>query len=221
MQSTDDTRAENFLINQDTNSKINEYSLPNKDEEIGDKGAKVIGYGGKSIKIVMIGAGGVGKTCFIEQLVNSTFIDIYNPTLEESYRKDMIIDDSNVILNIYDTSGMEDFSAVRDQYIRIGEGFLVFYSVTTEASFQVIKNLHETIINITDDDKIPVLIVGNKSDLEDRDVQYESGLSLAKEFGWGFIEASAKTKTNVVEAFETIVRDIYRYRWEQSQKIPK
>jgi len=168
---------------------------------------------GKSYKIVVIGAGGVGKSCFTIQLISGTFVETYDPTLEDSYRKQMTIDNEEAILNIYDTAGQEDFSAVRDQYIRIGEGFVCMYSVTTDASFQEVRNLREKLLNITDDENIPCVLVGNKCDLnEDREVQYATGLALANEFNWKFLEASAKTKTNVVEAFEEIVKSIRVYR---------
>jgi len=168
---------------------------------------------GKSYKIVVIGAGGVGKSCFTIQLISGTFVETYDPTLEDSYRKQMTIDNEEAILNIYDTAGQEDFSAVRDQYIRIGEGFVCMYSVTTDASFQEVRNLREKLLNITDDEHIPCVLVGNKCDLnEDREVQTATGQALANEFGWKFLEASAKTKLNVVEAFEEIVKSIRAYR---------
>jgi len=132
----------------------------------------------------------------------------------------MTVDNEEAILNIYDTAGQEDFSAVRDQYIRIGEGFVCMYSVTTDASFQEVRNLREKLLNITDDDKIPCVLVGNKCDLtEDREVPTQTGQALATEFHWNFLEASAKTKTNVVETFEAIVKSIRDYR--AGSNVPK
>jgi len=125
----------------------------------------------------------------------------------------MTIDGEESILNIYDTAGQEDFSAVRDQYIRIGEGFICMYSITTEASFQEVTNLRDKLCNITEEEDHPVVLVGNKADLEeDREVATKDGQDLANSFGWKFMEASAKTKTNVVEAFEEIVKSIRAYR---------
>jgi len=167
----------------------------------------------KSYKIVVIGAGGVGKSCFTIQLISGTFVETYDPTLEDSYRKQMTVDGEEAILNIYDTAGQEDFSAVRDQYIRIGEGFICMYSITTEASFQEVTNLRDKLCNITEEDEHPVVLVGNKSDLdEDREVSKEEAQELAAQFKWKFMEASAKTKTNVVEAFEEIVKSIRNHR---------
>eukprot|EP01125_Pyxidicula_operculata_P012590 TRINITY_DN413_c0_g1_i1.p1 TRINITY_DN413_c0_g1~~TRINITY_DN413_c0_g1_i1.p1 ORF type:complete len:155 (-),score=40.22 TRINITY_DN413_c0_g1_i1:51-515(-) len=133
----------------------------------------------------------------------------------------MTVDGEEAILNIYDTAGQEDFSAVRDQYIRIGEGFICMYSITTEASFQEVSNLRDKLCNITEEDNHPVVLVGNKSDLEeDREVSTEDGQELANSFGWRFMEASAKTKTNVVEAFEEIVKSIRAHRSGQKPDEP-
>jgi len=166
-----------------------------------------------SYKIVVIGPGGVGKSCFTIQLISGTFVESYDPTLEDSYRKRMTIDGWEAVLNIYDTAGQEDFSAVRDTYIQIGEGFLCMYSITSTSSFQEVKHLRERIITITDKDNIPVVLIGNKADLpEDREVPTATAEALAREFGWGFMEGSAKTKTNVVEAFEEVTRRIRKYK---------
>ena len=167
----------------------------------------------KSYKVVVIGSGGVGKSCFTIQLISGTFVETYDPTLEDSYRKQMTVDDEEAILNIYDTAGQEDFSAVRDQYIRIGEGFICMYSITNEASFKEVSNLRDKICNITEQEDHPVVLVGNKCDLEgDRQVKKDAGEALAKQFGWKFLEGSAKAKINVSETFVEIVRLIRQHR---------
>eukprot|EP01128_Nolandella_sp_AFSM9_P010237 TRINITY_DN7045_c0_g1_i1.p1 TRINITY_DN7045_c0_g1~~TRINITY_DN7045_c0_g1_i1.p1 ORF type:complete len:201 (+),score=56.42 TRINITY_DN7045_c0_g1_i1:209-811(+) len=167
----------------------------------------------KSYKIVVIGTGGVGKSCFTIQLISGTFVETYDPTLEDSYRKQMTVDDEEAILNIYDTAGQEDFSAVRDQYIRIGEAFVCMYSITNEPSFKEVSSLRDKICNITEEEDHPVVLVGNKSDLEDdRQVSKEQGEGLAEQFGWKFLEASAKAKINVTETFVEVVRLIRLHR---------
>jgi len=171
----------------------------------------------KSYKIVVIGAGGVGKSCFTIQLISGTFVETYDPTLEDSYRKQMTVDDEEAVLNIYDTAGQEDFSAVRDQYIRIGEGFICMYSITNDASFQEVTTLRDKLVDITEEEDHPVVLVGNKCDLEDdRQVQKTQAQSLSDKYKWTFIEASAKNKINVTETFQEIVRCIRKYRTQAS-----
>lgn len=70
---------------------------------------------------------------------------------------------SSLTCKIYDTAGQEDFSAVRDQYIRIGEGFICMYSITNDASFQEMSGLREKLSDITEDENHPVVLVGKFS----------------------------------------------------------
>ncbi|XP_049851915.1 ras-like protein rasS [Schistocerca gregaria] len=164
-------------------------------------------------KLVLVGVGGVGKSCLTIQYISSKFVDDYDPTLEDSYRKQVTIQNEECILDIFDTAGQEDFSAVRDQYMRTGDGFLCVYTITLKSSFQETVSLHDHILRVKDSEEVPFVLIGNKCDLEeDRDVSYKEGQQLSKELKCPFLEASAKTRYNVVEAFETLVYEIKRFR---------
>jgi len=164
-------------------------------------------------KLVLVGVGGVGKSCLTIQYISNKFVDDYDPTLEDSYRKQVTIDSEECILDIFDTAGQEDFSAVRDQYMRTGDGFLCVYSITLQASFDEAVSLHDHILRVKDSDSVPFVLVGNKCDLEeDREIPFDKGQNLSKDLKCPFLEASAKTRFNVVEAFETLVREIKRFR---------
>ena len=117
-------------------------------------------------KVVVVGGGGVGKSCLTIQLVNNHFINVYDPTIEDSYRKQVSIDDETCLLDILDTAGQEEYSAMRDQYMRNGQGFLCVYSITSRGSFKEVAAFREQIRRVKDSDQGPILIVGNKSDLE-------------------------------------------------------
>merc|ERR1712137_1153044 len=69
-------------------------------------------------KLVIVGGGGVGKSALTIQLIQNHFIDEYDPTIEDSYRKQVTIDDETCLLDILDTAGQEEYSAMRDQYMR-------------------------------------------------------------------------------------------------------
>eukprot|EP00020_Sapocribrum_chincoteaguense_P002621 CAMPEP_0170746194 /NCGR_PEP_ID=MMETSP0437-20130122/8683_1 /TAXON_ID=0 /ORGANISM="Sexangularia sp." /LENGTH=218 /DNA_ID=CAMNT_0011084937 /DNA_START=64 /DNA_END=717 /DNA_ORIENTATION=+ len=126
-----------------------------------------------------------------------------------SYRKQVTIDEETCLLDILDTAGQEEYSAMRDQYMRTGQGFLCVYSITSRASFDEIRSFREQILRVKDADKSPMVLVGNKSDLEqERQVTTGEGGDLAKEFGIPFLESSAKTRVNVEEAFFQLVREI-------------
>lgn len=163
----------------------------------------------KEYKLVVVGGGGVGKSALTIQLVQSHFVDEYDPTIEDSYRKPCTIDEEQVLLDVLDTAGQEEYSAMREQYMRTGEGFLLVYSINLRDSLEELQQFYEQIQRVKDLDHVPVLVVGNKCDLEiERQVSYEEGLELAKQFGCAFLETSAKQRINVEEAFYGLVRSI-------------
>ncbi|XP_023371233.1 GTPase NRas isoform X2 [Otolemur garnettii] len=86
-------------------------------------------------KLVVVGAGGVGKSALTIQLIQNHFVDEYDPTIEDSYRKQVVIDGETCLLDILDTAGQEEYSAMRDQYMRTGEGFLCVFAINNSKSF--------------------------------------------------------------------------------------
>eukprot|EP00027_Filamoeba_sp_ATCC50430_P011101 CAMPEP_0168551346 /NCGR_PEP_ID=MMETSP0413-20121227/6123_1 /TAXON_ID=136452 /ORGANISM="Filamoeba nolandi, Strain NC-AS-23-1" /LENGTH=153 /DNA_ID=CAMNT_0008581865 /DNA_START=131 /DNA_END=592 /DNA_ORIENTATION=+ len=147
-------------------------------------------------KLVIVGGGGVGKSALTIQLIQNHFIDEYDPTIEDSYRKQVTIDDETCLLDILDTAGQEEYSAMRDQYMRTGQGFILVYAITSRSSFDEIVSFKEQILRVKDKDKVPMVLVGNKSDLEsERQVTTGEGQELAKSFFCPFFESSAKDKS--------------------------
>eukprot|EP01125_Pyxidicula_operculata_P017592 TRINITY_DN616_c0_g1_i1.p1 TRINITY_DN616_c0_g1~~TRINITY_DN616_c0_g1_i1.p1 ORF type:complete len:195 (-),score=43.18 TRINITY_DN616_c0_g1_i1:89-673(-) len=164
-------------------------------------------------QLVLVGIGGVGKSCLCIQFISGKFVDDYDPTLEDSYRKQVTVDDEVCILDIFDTAGQEVFSAVRDQYMRSGDGFLIVYSITVQESFDQAIELHQHILQVKDTDEVSVVLVGNKCDMSDsREVPVEKGKDLAAELNCPFFETSAKTNVNVKEIFESLVKEINNRR---------
>ncbi|KTW27121.1 Ras-like protein [Pneumocystis jirovecii RU7] len=173
----------------------------------------------REYKIVVVGGGGVGKSALTIQLIQSHFVDEYDPTIEDSYRKQCVIDDEIALLDILDTAGQEEYSAMREQYMRTGEGFLLVYSICNRNSFEEIITFQQQILRVKDKDNFPMIIVANKCDLEnERHVSQYEGRELAKYFRCRFIETSAKQGINVEEAFYTLVREIRKYNKDNSSK---
>ncbi|KAL8831164.1 MAG: hypothetical protein Q9170_005424 [Blastenia crenularia] len=188
----------------------------------------------REYKLVVVGGGGVGKSCLTIQLIQSHFVDEYDPTIEDSYRKQCVIDEEVALLDVLDTAGQEEYSAMREQYMRTGEGFLLVYSITSRQSFEEILTFQQQILRVKDKDYFPIIIVGNKCDLDaERQVSRKGklplrpvsgnhnpnhlqGEDLARSFGCAFIETSAKSRINVENAFYNIVREIRRYNKEMS-----
>ena len=172
-------------------------------------------------KIVVVGGGGVGKSALTIQLIQNHFLEEYDPTIEDSYRKQVTIDGETSLLDILDTAGQEEYSAMRDQYMRTGQGFLMVYAITSRASFDEVKTYHEQILRVKDADRVPVAIAGNKCDLaSERAVATEEGEQLAKTWGAPFLETSAKTRVNVEECFFALVREIRKEK-QQTAAPPK
>ncbi|KAJ3197228.1 Ras GTPase ras2 [Irineochytrium annulatum] len=154
----------------------------------------------KTIIVVDQGDGGVGKTALTIQLCLNHFVETYDPTIEDSYRKQVQIDDETCILEVLDTAGQEEYTA--DQWIRDGEGFLLAYSITSRSTFERIERFKDQIERVKDTDgthgTLPIVLVGNKCDkVGEREVSREEGSYLARKLSCDFLETSAKTCVNV------------------------
>eukprot|EP00008_Paramoeba_atlantica_P012531 CAMPEP_0201484482 /NCGR_PEP_ID=MMETSP0151_2-20130828/8668_1 /ASSEMBLY_ACC=CAM_ASM_000257 /TAXON_ID=200890 /ORGANISM="Paramoeba atlantica, Strain 621/1 / CCAP 1560/9" /LENGTH=193 /DNA_ID=CAMNT_0047868173 /DNA_START=14 /DNA_END=595 /DNA_ORIENTATION=+ len=175
-----------------------------------------------SMKIILFGTGSVGKSALTVQYVQGIFVSKYDPTIEDSYRKVAEIDGKTYQLEIMDTAGTETFTAMRDLYMKGGDGFVLVYSITSSNSLSEVSDIHDQIVRVKDDDSanIPCVLVGNKCDLIDqRSVPTDQGLEVSKGWGAGFVEASAKTRQNVDTIFEEAVRRIERSREKSNEVI--
>jgi len=184
-------------------------------------------------RLVVMGGGGVGKSAFIIQVGNRCchhssrlvsltdncirvplqfiqhhFVDEYDPTIEDSYRSMRCVDDGVCLFDVLDTAGQEEYSAMREQYMRDGAGFLIVYSVTSRSSFREVQEFHRQVRRVKNSDWEPICLVGNKADLEhERRVSTSEGLELALSLGVDhFMEYSAKINFNVEKAFFDVVR---------------
>ena len=179
-------------------------------------------------KIVALGGGGVGKSALTLQFIAAQFIDnneyeLYDPTIEDSYRKQVTVDFETCILDILDTAGQGEYSKMRDGYVRGAQGFLMIYSITSRSSFiNELNGLRSLILRVKDTDSFPMVLVGNKCDLdEERQVETMEGENLAKEWNCPFFESSARHIINVDEIFFELVRQIRRAHIDYTQKRQK
>merc|ERR1711936_803545 len=167
----------------------------------------------QAYKIVVVGGGGVGKSAITIQFIQSYFVTDYDPTIEDSYTKQCVIDNKVAKLDILDTAGQEEFSAMREQYMRSGEGFLLVFSVTDRTSFEEVSRFHKQILRAKDRDEFPIMLVGNKADLQQqRVISNEEAHGLARQLKVPYIECSAKVRMNVDQAFYELVRLVRRFQ---------
>lgn len=177
----------------------------------------------REYKIVVLGSGGVGKSALTVQFVQGIFVEKYDPTIEDSYRKQVEVDEQQCMLEILDTAGTEQFTAMRDLYMKNGQGFVLVYSITAQSTFNDLRDLRDQILRVKDTDDVPMILVGNKCDLEtERVVGKDQGANLARGFNnCAFLETSAKAKTHVNDIFYDLVRQINRKNPDKKPKPPK
>lgn len=163
-----------------------------------------------SIKIIVMGVGGVGKSAITNRFVIGRWVEKYDPTVEESYQTTIDIDGKALQVEILDTAGQDEYTPLRETFMHTGDGFLLVYSIVDDQTLEELRSIREQILRVHKDRKVPMVVVGNKSDMakKDRAVSKEEGKALADEFNAGFLEVSAKENTKVKDAFDTLVRKI-------------
>jgi len=163
-------------------------------------------------KIVVLGGGGVGKSALTIRLVTDNFLDEYDPTIEDSYRKQVEIDGSTALLDILDTAGQEEFASMQDQWMREGKGFLLVYNICEASTFDELSLLRDKILRAKDVSQVPLVLAGNKVDLRNpadgSQVTKQQGVELAQKWGAPFFETSAKEKIKNEDCFFEVVREI-------------
>jgi len=163
-----------------------------------------------SIKIIVMGVGGVGKSAITNRFVIGRWIERYDPTVEESYQTTIDVDGRALQVEILDTAGQDEYTPLRETFMHTGDGFLLVYSITDDQTFEELRGIRDQILRVHPNKKVPILLVGNKSDLakKDRAVTKEEGGALAKEFSADLMEVSAKENFKVKDAFESLIRTV-------------
>ncbi|EGD81385.1 hypothetical protein PTSG_02104 [Salpingoeca rosetta] len=164
------------------------------------------------MKIVLIGSGGVGKSCIALRYLKDRFVEEYDPTIEESYSTTIELDGHTVPLELVDTAGQEEFKSFRDATLDFGEAFIIVFSITDDASYKEATKLVTKVEKLfMDEDVTPILLVGNKCDLKDRrKVEEAVARGFCEQHNITYMETSAKESTNVRDAFAHIIRLLRR-----------
>ena len=160
-------------------------------------------------KLVVVGGVAVGKSALTLLLVqDNCYWGDCDPNIEDSFRKQVRIDDETCLLEIYDTTGT-GYSGARLSFMREAHGVLCVYSITSRSSFDAITSFRDNVLRVKNEDHVPMILVGTKCDLEDkRQVSVAEAQELATSFGCPFFETSAKARINVDGAFYQLVREI-------------
>ena len=146
-------------------------------------------------KIIFVGDSGVGKTTLINRINNEEFKDLNESSVGiDYYSKNIKFGGEELTLQIWDTAGQEKYRGLIPTYARNAVLAFIIYDISSKKSFE---NLTEWINYLNSIEKMPMIICGNKIDLDDRQVTKEEGEEFAKKNNLVFFEVSAKTNKNM------------------------
>ena len=162
-------------------------------------------------QLLIIGDSTVGKTSILSRFANGIFNSNYLATVGlDSFTKDEIIDDKTVRIKIWDTAGQERYKSLTKGFFRNAEGVMLVYDVTNSETYENLKFWLQSIKNNTSPDmgEIPIILIGNKIDCEDREVKLEEAENFWKEQGYPYFETSAKTGENIDNTIKYLVKKV-------------
>lgn len=159
-------------------------------------------------KLSFIGDGGVGKTSIVQRYVNNIFLLDYRATIGTYISKKICkfeaLGNAQVRFVIWDIAGQPQFTRIRPAYLADSGAIMIVYDVSSRESFDNVKKIwYEDVKKVELTDSV-IVLVGNKMDLEERQVTYAEGEALANELGMDYIETSAKSGENVEDAHRLI-----------------
>ena len=162
------------------------------------------------IKIIVVGDSGVGKTNLINRFATDKFDTNSKATIGvEFVYKTLKIGKEVIKVEVWDTAGQERYRSITSSYYKGARGAIIVYDITNDDSFHNVESWMNEVVKKGKKD-IQFLLLGNKSDLvNDRLVSEEKGIEKARELNMRLFEASALDKTNVNEAFNYLIKEIY------------
>lgn len=182
----------------------------------------------EQISVSVLGTGGVGKSAITLRFVRDFFVEDWDPTIEDAYRKTVDVDDILCVLEILDTAGQDDFASLRPQWMMGKQGYVFVYSMDNADSLEELKpflDLHRQ-INGENSANIPIILCANKKDIIDQDpskcqVPPAVGRAKAEEMGALYLETSALNGEHVIDVFETIIRQVRKGKAPPSKQGSK
>ena len=162
-------------------------------------------------KVVLVGDSSVGKTNIMSKYLKNEFHDDSKATVGVEFgSKQFTVEGHTIKAQIWDTAGQERYKAITSAYYKGAKGAFVVYDITRKQSFDSVDRwINE--LRATADKKLSIIIIGNKSDLEDqRQVTKEQGEEKAKNNEVAFMETSARSGENLEKAFEQMMNEVYK-----------
>uniref|UniRef100_A0A8D0EVQ5 RAB25, member RAS oncogene family n=1 Tax=Strix occidentalis caurina TaxID=311401 RepID=A0A8D0EVQ5_STROC len=169
--------------------------------------------------VVLIGESGVGKTNLLSRFTRNEFNHDSRTTIGVEFStRTILVGDAVVKAQIWDTAGLERYRAITSAYYRGAVGALVVFDITKHQTYDVVDRWLKELYDHAEA-SIVVMLVGNKTDLaQAREVPMEEAKMFADNNGLLFVETSALDSTNVEQAFETILKEIFHKVQKQKQR---
>uniref|UniRef100_A0A672Q2U0 RAS and EF-hand domain containing n=1 Tax=Sinocyclocheilus grahami TaxID=75366 RepID=A0A672Q2U0_SINGR len=177
-------------------------------------------------RIVLAGDAAVGKSSFLIRLCKNEFKGNTSATLGVDFQmKTLVVDGVPTVLQLWDTAGQERFRSIAKSYFRRANGVLLLYDVTCEKSFLNVREWVDIIEDVSQDD-IPIMLVGNKTDLRKEAlldgvtcIPTSYGEKLAMTYSALFCETSAKDGSNIIEAVLHLAREVMKHADEYKEPV--
>ena len=170
------------------------------------------------IKILILGDSSVGKSSIVVRYTENKFYSSYLTTIGVDFvKKTLRLNDQEINLQIWDSAGQEKYNSITKQYYNRTDGILVVFDLTSRKTFNGVMNWLEE-VEQSNAKGLPVVVIGNKCDLEDKEVIKEEIIDFAESKGFSYYETSALNGANINEAFMDIVLKIIDNKNEKNDK---
>lgn len=161
----------------------------------------------------VLGTGGVGKSALTLRYCRDFFVQDWDPTIEDAYKRAVDVDDETCMLDILDTAGQDDFESLRPSWMCDKDGYIFVFSLDEPQSLEELRPFFELHHQLNEGRRVPIVLAANKKDLvRENDPRHikarEEGMRKAAELGARYIETSAYTGENVHEVFEGFVKQV-------------
>ena len=163
----------------------------------------------KRIKCVVVGDGGVGKTCMLLSHLEGIFPEDYIPTVFENYESKITVNDEEIMFSIWDTAGQEGYARIRAVSYPDTDIFIICFSVSDRKSFRNVTDLWYLEIQ-HHCPNIPIILVGTKADLRntkplDKLISQESASNKARDINAKYMECSSLKVDGLTSIFDNVI----------------
>ena len=165
----------------------------------------------KKCQLLIIGDSTVGKTSILRRFAQDQFNANYLATIGvDFFTKDIILNEKRIHVKMWDTAGQERYKALTQGFFRNAQGIMIVYDISSKISFNNLKYWIESIENNVkmENKNIPSIIIGNKVDILEREVDIIEGENFAKNKNINYFEVSAKTGQGINEAIKFLIQKV-------------